>query len=286
MPRKKKQEKEEKETKKAPKAGHSFWSGAITFGLINIPVKLYSATQERDLNLDMLRKGDLCPIRYARVCRATGEEVPYDDIVRGYQYQKGDYVVLDEEDFKKADVKKTQSIEVVSFTEQDTIDTKYFEKPYYLEPGKGAANAYALLREALKRSEKVAICRYVLRTKENIGILKPEGDVLMLDQMRLQSELRSPAGLDLPERAEVSDREIDMALQLIDQLTEPFHPEDFKDTYREELEQIISQKVEGKEPVAHGKAPEPTQVPDLMAALRKSLERERRRHPVRSGERV
>ncbi|MGE5139955.1 MAG: Ku protein [Rudaea sp.] len=283
MPRKKKEQKAEqgnKEEKKQAKTSRSFWSGAISFGLINIPVKLYAATQERNLNLDMLRKGDLCPIKYARVCRATGEEVPYEDIVKGYEYQKGDYVVLEDEDLKKADVGKTQSIQVVQFVDEDEIDVKYFEKPYYLEPGKGADKAYALLREALRRSKKVAVCRFVLRTKENVGALKAEGNVIVLEQMRLPSELRAPAGLDLPAKAEVDNRELDMALQLIDQLTEPFKPEDFRDTYREELEKIIAQKVAGKEPTAHGKPPEPTAVPDLMAALRASLERGRQNKPA------
>ncbi len=276
MPRKKK-DTEEKKKSKGSKGARAFWSGTISFGLINIPVRLYAATQERNLDLDMLRKGDLCPISYARVCRATGEEVPMDQIVKGYEYQKGDYVVLDEEDFKKADVKKTQSIEVVEFVKESEIDPNYFEKPYYLEPDRGSDKSYALLREALRRSKKVALCRFVLRTKENLGALRAEGDVLVLNQMRYQSELREPAGLDLPSSAEVTSRELDMALQLIEQLTSSFQPEDFKDTYREELEHVIQEKIKGKEPAPKGKAPQPTEVPDLMEALRASLERERKR---------
>lgn len=277
MPRKMKRWSGEEKKKQQPKGARPFWSGTISFGLINIPVRLYAATQERNLNLDMLRKRDLCPINFARVCRATGEEVPLDEIVKGYEYQKGDYVVLDEEDLKRADVKKTQSIEVVEFVKESEINPDYFEKPYFLEPDRGAAKSYVLLREALRRSKKVAICKFVLRTRENLGALRAEGDALVLNQMRFQSELREPAGLDLPPSEEVNPREVEMALKLIDQLTEPFQPEEFHDTYREELEEIIRAKAQGKRPAAKGKAPKPTAVPDLMETLRASLEHERKR---------
>ncbi len=253
------------------------WSGAISFGLIHIPVRLYTAVQESTLDLDMLRRQDLCPIRYARVCRDTGEEVPYEDIVKGYQYRKGDYVVLEDEDFKRANVRKTQTVDIVEFVDQAEIDPKLLEKPYYLEPTKQARKAYALLREALKKTGKVGVGRFVLRNREHMVMLRAEGDLIVLDQMRFASEIREPAGLDLPAGDETTDKELDIAIKLIDQLTEPFKPEQFRDTYREELERVIKEKAEGKEPTTRGRKPIPTEVPDLMARLRESLEQARKR---------
>ena len=250
----------------------SIWSGAISFGLVLIPVKLYTAVQESTLDLDMLRKQDLCPIRYARVCRDTGEEVPYEDIVKGYQYRKGDYVVLEDEDFRRANVRKTQTIDIVEFVNQGEIDPKFIEKPFYLEPTKQARKAYALLREALRKTGKVAVGRFVLRNREHLVVLRSEEDIIVLDQMRFADEIRKPAGLDLPAKDEASDRELDMAIKLIDQLTAPFQPEQFHDTYKEELERVISEKAQGKTPESEEQQPIPTEVPDLMAKLRESLE--------------
>jgi DNA end-binding protein Ku len=255
----------------------SIWSGAISFGLIHIPVKLYSAVQDKNIDLDMLRRQDLCPINYARICRDTGEEVPYEDIVKGYQYKKGDYVVLEDEDFKKANVRKTQTIDIEEFVDEHDIDTKLFEKPYYIEPTKPARKAYALLREALRKTGKVGAGKFVLRNREHLVIVKPEGDLLVLEQMRFASEIKKPAGLDLPAADEASDRELAVAIKLIDQLTEPFKAEQFHDTYREELERVIAEKAEGRTPEAKGEKPIPTEVPDLMTKLRESLAQARAR---------
>ncbi len=254
----------------------SIWSGAISFGLIHVPVKLYTGVQEQGPDLDMLRKGDLCPIRYARVCRDTGEEVPYQDIVKGYEYRKGDYVVLEDEDFKRANVRKTQTIDVTEFVNEDEIDAKLMEKPYYLEPAKQARKAYALLREALKKTRKVGVGKFVLRNREHLVIVKPEDDLLVLEQMRFVDEVRKPEGLDLPSKEEASQRELDVAIKLIDQLTEPFKPEQFHDTYREELQRVIEEKAQGRTPQPKGERPIPTEVPDLMAKLRESLEQARK----------
>jgi DNA end-binding protein Ku len=254
----------------------SIWSGAISFGLILIPVKLYTAVQESTLDLDMLRKQDLCPIRYARVCRNTGEEVPYEDIVKGYQYRKGDYVVLEDEDFRRADVRKTQTIDIVEFVNEGEIDQKLLEKPFYLEPTKQARKAYALLREALKKTAKVAVGRFVLRNREHLVVLRAEEDLIVLEQMRFLDEIKKPSGLDLPAKEEASDRELDMAIKLIDQLTEPFRPEQFHDTYKEELKRVIAEKARGRTPAPTGERPIPTEVPDLMAKLRESLEQARK----------
>lgn len=254
----------------------SIWSGAVSFGLVLIPVKLYTAVQESAPDLDMLRKQDLCPIRYARVCRNTGEEVPYEDIVKGYQYRKGDYVVLEDEDFRRANVRKTQTIDIIEFVNEGEIDPKLLEKPYYLEPTKQAAKAYALLREALKKTAKVAVGRFVLRNREHLVALRPEEDLIVLEQMRFADEIKKPSGLDLPDKEEANDRELDMAIKLIDQLTEPFRPEQFHDTYREDLEKAIADKARGKPVTTAEEAPVPTEVPDLMARLRESLEQARK----------
>ncbi|MBW3538502.1 Ku protein [Candidatus Parcubacteria bacterium] len=253
----------------------AIWTGSLSFGLVNIPVRLYSGAESGSgLDLNMLHKQDLSPIRYAKICRADGKEVAYEDIVKGYEYQKGDYVVLTDEDFKRANAKKTKTIEISEFTGEDEIDIRYFEKPYYLEPDKGAEKPYALLREALNRSKKVAIAKFVLRNREHIAAIKPVGKALVLNQMRFTSEIREPSGLKLPDEA-VAGKEVDMALALIEQLTEPFIPEDFHDTYTEELEKVVRAKAKGKQPAAKGQEPENTQVKDLMAALKASLEQEK-----------
>jgi DNA end-binding protein Ku len=258
----------------------SIWSGAISFGLIHIPVKLYSAVAESSLDLDMLRKQDLCPIRYARVCRNTGEEVPWEDIVKGYEYRKGDYVILEDEDFKRANVAKTQTIDVIDFVDAGEVDSVYLEKPYYLEPVKEARKAYALLREALKKTGKAGLALFVLRNRQHLALLKPEGDLLILNQMRFASEIRKPEGLNLPAETEANRKELDMAIKLIDQLSEPFRPEQFHDTYREELERVIEEKAQGKIPESRGEAPLPTAVPDLMAKLRESLEAAKKKKKI------
>lgn len=255
---------------------HSIWSGSLSFGLVNIPVKLYSATAGTDLDLDLLHKKDLSPIRYARVCRSDGKEIPYDEIVKGYEYQKGDYVILTEEDFKNADLTKTESLDVFAFVDGAEIDPIYSEKPYYLEPVKGATKAYAVLVQALKKSGKVGLCRFVLRDREHLGAIKPLDNMLVLDQLRYQEEIAPAKGLSLPSKEEVRAKEVDMALELIRKLEEHFTPEKYHDTYRESLDEMIKDKVEGKAPKQKGEAPKPTKVHDLMATLKASLEQTKR----------
>lgn len=251
----------------------AIWSGLISFGLINVPVKLYSATEEHAISFDLLHKTDLSPIRYARICKEDEKEIPYKDIVKGYEYQKGEYVVFDEEDFKKVNAKKTGTIEIVQFTKNEEIDSIYYEKPYLLEPDKGAAKAYALLREALAQSNTVAVVKFVFRHKESIGIIKPYGNVLILDQMRFASEIRQSKELDLPEKNLVDKKEIGMALQLIDSLTEKFKPEEFKDEYTHELRQALEAKVKGLPVSKKGKAvPRSSKIHDITALLQESLD--------------
>lgn len=256
----------------------ALWSGTLGFGLINIPIKLYSATQEHGINFDMLHKKDLSPIRFARICKSDGKEIPYKDIVKGYQYQKGDYVVLVEEDFKRANVKKTKSVEIIDFVDEKEIDPIYYEKPYYLEPGKGADKAYVLLREALKKSKKVGIARFVFHNREHIGVIKPHGNMIILEQLRYQAEIRKPSELHIPESAKTATQEVTMALKLIEQLSAHFHPEEYHDTYTEELKEIIEEKAKGKKhrPVKE-KEPKVTDVKDIMRMLKESLETHHRK---------
>jgi DNA end-binding protein Ku len=250
----------------------AIWSGAISFGLINIPVKLYSGSESREgIDLRMLHKHDEAPIRYAKICTKEDKEVPFDEIVKGYEYAKGEFVILSDEDFEHTDAKKTSTIDIVEFTEEDQIDARYLEKPYYLEPQKGADKPYMLLREALKKSKKLAVARFVLRQREHLAVIKPVGQVLVLNQMRFPADLRSPGGLKLP-TSEIEEGELKMALALVDQLTEPFIPEDFHDTYTEELEAAIEAKVKGKPVPTGGKAASSAPTQDLMAALKASLE--------------
>ncbi len=256
----------------------AIWSGSLSFGLINIPVRLYSAAQDRALRFSLLEKGTLCPIGYARVCKSNHREVKYEDIVKGYELEKGDYVVLQDEDFKRANAKKTSTIDIESFADEGDIDAKYFEKPYFVEPDKKAEKAYVLLREALKKSGKVALARFVIRNRERIGALKVEMGVIMLNQMRFESELRDPEELRVPRTAKFSQREIDVALALIDQLTEPFKPSKFKDTYAEDLKRLIAARAKGKKPPRKEAAPkQTTDVSNLLAILRKSLKKEKAR---------
>lgn len=256
----------------------AIWTGALSFGLVNIPVRLYSATEDHTLDFDMLHKKDLSPIRYARICRVDGKEIPYDQIVKGYEYEKGDYVVLTDEDFKRANVKKTKTIDIVDFAKEDDIETVYFEKPYYLEPEKGAFKAYALLREAIKKSKKVGIAKFVVRNREHLGVIKAQRNVIVLNQLRFKEEVREPEGLNLPSTKETaSKREIDMALNLIDQLTEHFNPSDYKDTYVKDVKEVIKEKIKGHKPKAKNavKNTAPTEAHDIMAMLKESLQKEK-----------
>lgn len=248
------------------------WSGSMSFGLVNIPVRLFSGSESHHgLDLNMLHAKDHSPIRYARVCRKDGKEIPYDEIVKGYEWRDGDFIELTREDFEKADVRKTKTIDIKQFADEDEIDTRYFEKPYYLEPAKGAERAYALLRQALEQSGKVALAKFAMRARDNMAALKPIGRVLVLNQMRFPADVRNPGNLNIPDE-EADDGEVKMALALIDQLSKPFIPEDWHDTYTEELEEIIEEKAKGKTPKAHGKAPQQTKVKDLMTTLKASLE--------------
>ncbi len=260
----------------------SIWSGALTFGLITIPVKLYSASEERALSFHLLDKHGNCPISYLKVCRTTRKEVKMRDIVKGYEYRKGDYVILTDEDFQKAAPKKTKTIDVQSFTDEAEVASRFIEKPYFLEPDVGAEKAYVLLREALARAKKVGIASFVLHNKEHLGMIKPEGRALMLIELRFADELREPTDLRIPSAAKHSTKELDLTIAFIKQLEEHFDASQYHDTYAESLKKVISEKARGKPVhIEEEAAPVPTDMRDLMEALRKSLEQEQRR-PARA----
>lgn len=249
----------------------TLWSGSVSFGLVNIPVKLYSASQSHKLDLDMLHAKDMAPVRYARICRESGEEVPWDEIVKGYEYKKGDYVVLEKEDFEKADPGHMETIDILSFVSEDEVDPNYFEKPYYMEPAKGSEKVYVLLRETLKKTGKVGIARFVFRSREHLGCIRPDNHMLVMNQMRFADELRSPEDLNIPEDVAPGKQELEMATKLVERLSVPFEPEKYHDTYHEELERIIAEKAAGKEPVPAA-GPAKAEIRDLMEALKASLE--------------
>lgn len=256
----------------------AIWSGSLSFGLINIPVKVYSASEERALSFHLLDKHGHCPISYAKVCRDTGKEVKFEDIVKGYEYQKGDYVILSDEDFKKAAPKKTKLIEVTSFVAEEEIPSEYINKPYYIEPEKRSEKAYVLLREALKRAKKAGIGKIIFRDKEHLAIVRPAEKALMLITLRFQEEIRTPEKLNLPEEQNFSQKELDMALMLINQLEDHFKASEYHDTYTEELKNLIEKKAKGETiKISEGKEPVATDMRNILEALKKSLEQERKK---------
>ncbi|HSW78144.1 MAG TPA: Ku protein [Candidatus Chromulinivoraceae bacterium] len=253
----------------------ALWSGSISFGLVNIPVRLYSGVNPHEgIDLDMLHKDDNSPIRYARICRKDGEEVPWNDIVKGYEYRDGDYVVLTKKDLEKLDSEQTETIDIQHFVDEDEIDIRYYEHPYYLEPTKGGDKAYALLRGALESSGKSALVTFVMREREHLGVIKPVGRALVLTQMRFPTDLREATELKFPSETSVTKDEVKVALKLISQETKPFIPEDYEDTFTEELEDLIEAKTKGKKLKKRPSKQPDTQAKDLMTALKASLKEE------------
>jgi DNA end-binding protein Ku len=253
----------------------AIWKGSISFGLVNIPIALYPATRREELKFRLLRKNDLSPVNYKRVAEKDGKEVPWNQIVKGYEYEKGKYVVLKDEDFQRVDLEATQTVDIQDFVDQEEIDPMFFYKPYYLEPQKGGDKAYALLRDALKDSKKVGVAKVVIKTRQYLAGVKPEDGVLVLELMHFSDELADPAKLHVPKKAEVGKRELNMAKSLIDSMSSKWNPKKYKDDYREALMEVIEEKVEagGKEiEEKPKKAPKPTKVIDLVSVLQKSLE--------------
>jgi DNA end-binding protein Ku len=265
----------------------AIWKGSISFGLVNIPIALYPATRREELKFRLLRKSDLSPVNYKRVAEKDGTEVSWDQIVKGYEYEKGKYVVLKEEDFQRVDLEATQTVDIKDFVDEEEIDPMFFYKPYYLEPQKGGDKAYALLRDSLKDTNKVGVAKVVIKTRQYLAGVKPEDRVLVLELMHFADELADAEKLHLPKKMEVGKREMNMAKSLIDSMTSKWEPEKYKDDYREALMEVIEEKVEagGKEiEEKPRKAPKPTKVIDLVSVLQKSLEQtgERRKAKAKS----
>jgi DNA end-binding protein Ku len=253
----------------------AIWKGSISFGLVNIPIALYPATRREELKFRLLRKSDLSPVNYKRVAEKDGKEVPWDQIVKGYEYEKDKYVVLKDEDFERVDLEATQTVDIQDFVDEEEIDPMFFYKPYYLEAQKGGDKAYALLRDALKNSGKVGIAKVVIKTRQYLAGVKPEDGALVLELMHFADELADPGKLHVPKETEVGKREMNMAKSLIDSMSSKWNPEKYKDDYREALMEVIEEKVEagGKEiEQKPKKAPKPTKVIDLVSVLQKSLE--------------
>jgi DNA end-binding protein Ku len=253
----------------------AIWKGSISFGLVNIPIALYPATRREELKFRLLRKGDLSPVNYKRVAEKDGKEVPWDQIVKGYEYEKGEYVVLKDEDFERVDLEATQTVDIQDFVDQEEIDPMFFYKPYYLEPQKGGDKAYALLRDALKDSNKVGIAKVVIKTRQYLAGVKPEDGALVLELMHFADELADPGKLHVPKKTEVGKREVNMAKSLIDSMSSKWNPEKYRDDYGEALMEVIEEKVEagGKEiEEKPKKAFKPTKIIDLVSVLQKSLE--------------
>jgi len=249
----------------------AIWSGMISFGLVNIPVKLYGAVEADTYDMNFLRKDDLCPIKFKKVCRNTGEEVPYQDIVRGYEYRDGDYIVLNKEDFEKAGAKKTYSIDIDAFVNENEVDPKYFEKPYFLEPDKKSQKSYALFRDAMTETKKVGIGKFVLKDREHLVMLRPEKKLISLILLRFAQVVRDPSDLKLPDNVNVPQNQRELAKELIAKLHKKFKPEDYKDTFIDNLKTIIEAKKKGKPVPAEVAKEEITAAEDIMEKLKESL---------------
>jgi DNA end-binding protein Ku len=256
----------------------AIWKGSISFGLVNIPVGLYAAETRDEISFKLLDKKTMSPIHYKRVSEESGKEVPWEETVRGYEFESGQYVVMSDEDLKRAAPEATQTIDIVDFVDLEDISPLYFDKPYYLGPDKKGAKAYALLREILRRTKKVGIAKVVIRTRQYLAAVVARGDVLTLELMRYAHELRDPSELDVPRGKEgVSEREIDMAERLVEGMVSAWDPEKYKDTYRQELMKTIKKRAEaGQLESSPEPAPKPKEargnVVDLMALLKQSVE--------------
>lgn len=263
------------------KASRPIWTGSIDFGLVTIPVKLYSAEISNDLDFDMLDKRNFSRVRYKRVNEKTGEEVPWQDIVKGYQYEKGEYVALSDDDFVKANVEATRSIPITTFVERESISPIYFDKPYYLEPLKNGRRAYALLREVLRGGNKVGIAKVVIRSRQHLAVLLVEGPALVVNLLRFAHELRDCSTLDLPSEREksaaVSAQERKMAEQLLEAMTAEWNPQKYRDDYHEDLLKLIDKKIQSGQTKVLATAERPKRVEgkgkvvDIMHLLRESL---------------
>ena len=265
----------------------AIWKGAISFGMVTIPVKLYTATQQKDIRLRMLHREDGAPIEEKRFCTADGKEVAWDDLIRGYEVSKGEFVVLEPEELEAAKPESSTSIDIGDFVEATEIDPVYFEKSYFLEPTEVGAKPFSLLKKALEETDRVALARVTIRTRERLATLRAYEDTLILETMFWPDEIRSTGALDLPEGAEakVRQKELDMARSLVENLADKFRPESYTDAYRTALEELIERKLRGEKRNAKRRRAEP-KVIDLMEALKASVDQakgEQKAPPRRSA---
>src|SRR5215212_1672049 len=258
------------------------WKGAISFGLVHVPVSLYPASRSEGLSFDMIDKRDFAPVGYKRYNKRTGEEIERENIVKGYEYEKGEYVVITDEDFKQANVEATQTVDIVGFVDAASVAPYYYDTPYYLEPGKRGEKGYVLLREVLSRTGRIGIANVVIRSRQHLAAVIPVDRMLVMNTLRFANEIRSVAELDLPAegKGELSDKELAMAQRLVDDMTEKWKPDPYKDTYQDDLMKRIEQRIAAGEthaitPVSEDEA-QPArgaEVIDLVSMLRRSLDK-------------
>jgi DNA end-binding protein Ku len=269
----------------------AIWKGSINFGLVNIPVALHSGEEREELSFKLLDRRNFAPVRYKRVNERTGREVSWDEIVKGHEYKKGEFVVLTEEDLRRADVEATQTVEITGFVDASEIDGVYYDKPYYLEPLKKARKSYALLREVLERTGKVGIGKIVIRSRQYLAAVMVWGSVLVVNLLRYANELRDPAELDLPPRSlkplDIAEKEIKLAERLVETMMEPWEPAKYQDTYREKLLALIKKKAKSGATEAIEELPKEipqkrtAQVIDIMDLLKRSVEKAKDEAPNR-----
>jgi DNA end-binding protein Ku len=259
----------------------AIWKGNISFALVTIPINLFSATRKNEISFHYLHKKDMSTVSYKRFCDADNMEVPWEEITKGYEYEKDQYVEITDEDLEKADVEHTKTIQIMEFVSEEEIDPLYFDKPYYLEPQKGGEHAYGLMREALARS------KVVRKSREHLAAVKAVGELMTMQTMRFAHEIVDAGGLNIPKAQEISKKEMDLANTLIDSMTDTFDPKKYKDDYYEKVMEVIDMKVKGvtpSAPAAKGRAP--SKVVDLMEVLKESLKETQNRKPVAAGGRT
>jgi DNA end-binding protein Ku len=251
----------------------AIWKGSLAFGLVNIPVELFSAVRDHRPRFRLLHAKDESPVQYERVCQSEGKPVAWEDLVKGYEYEKGQFVVLTKDDFKTAALQKTKTIDILDFVDPAEIDDRYFETPYYLQPGKGADRSYALLREAIRASGKTGVAKIILRDAQHLAAVEVIGDALVLTMMRFADELADLGEFRFPPAERIREPELKMAVQLVETLSAAWEPEKYTDEYLDNLMRIIQAKLKGKKPRLEAReAPRKAEVVDLMARLRASLE--------------
>jgi len=268
------------------------WKGTISFGLVNVPIALYPAERRSDLQFSMLDSRNKARVKYQRVNEVTGEEVPWDEVVKAYEYEDGDFVIIEDEEFKRVSVEATQTVDIEDFVDEDEVEYVYFDKPYYLVPGKKGEKAYVLMRETLKRTKKVGIAKVVIRAKQYLAALIPEGNALILDLLRYHDEIRDVSEYEFPDKPveeyNISDKEIDMAERLVETMTSKWEPAKYRDEYRDALMEYIERKAKAGE-MAVPAEPEPVpaeqkgEIIDIMDLLKKSVQQKSEQRPKRAA---